>query len=326
LYARVVDASTTTFANNWVVVNSSDAVNSVFGRTGTVVAANGDYTASQVTNVPAGDISAVTVQAALDELDVEKVSLVSLAATTATNGASLVGIQDAGNLITATTVEGALAELADRSLDLVSLSGVADGAVNLGTFTGATIADDVTVKAALQALETAVEAAGTTTLADGNIYVGNASNVATGVALSGDATITNAGVLTVVAATDAIAGKVELATDAEVATGTDTVRAVTPASLAANYTLTTSLAATTAANGASLIGVEDAGANYVATNVEGVLTEIAGKLLSVSAVQTYTDSNVTVQRSIDANGETLQSLADVVGTLIQDLRVKGIVA
>ena len=35
-----------------------------------------------------------------------------LAATTAGKGASLIGIQDAGNLITATTVEGALAEIA----------------------------------------------------------------------------------------------------------------------------------------------------------------------------------------------------------------------
>lgn len=43
--------------------------------------------------------------------------------------------------------------------DLVTLSGVADGAVNLGTFTGTTINDNVTIKAALQALETAVEGA-----------------------------------------------------------------------------------------------------------------------------------------------------------------------
>lgn len=41
--------------------------------------------------------------------------------------------------------------------DLVTLSGVADGAVNLGTFTGSTIADSQTIKAGLQALETAVE-------------------------------------------------------------------------------------------------------------------------------------------------------------------------
>lgn len=42
--------------------------------------------------------------------------------------------------------------------DLITLSGVAEGSVHLATFTGTTINDNVTVKAALQALETAVEA------------------------------------------------------------------------------------------------------------------------------------------------------------------------
>lgn len=40
---------------------------------------------------------------------------------------------------------------------------------------------------------------GTNVLTDGYLFVGNSSNVATGVALSGDATITNAGVLTIAA-------------------------------------------------------------------------------------------------------------------------------
>ena len=44
--------------------------------------------------------------------------------------------------------------------NMATLTGVAKDATNLGTFTGATIADSQTVKAALQALETAVEAAG----------------------------------------------------------------------------------------------------------------------------------------------------------------------
>lgn len=44
--------------------------------------------------------------------------------------------------------------------DLITLSGVAEGAVNLGTFTGTTITDNVVIKTALQELETAVEAAG----------------------------------------------------------------------------------------------------------------------------------------------------------------------
>ncbi len=41
------------------------AVTTVFTRDGDVTATAGDYTASEVTNVPAGDIVATTVQAAL---------------------------------------------------------------------------------------------------------------------------------------------------------------------------------------------------------------------------------------------------------------------
>ena len=47
--------------------------------------------------------------------------------------------------------------LTTRVGDVNSLSGVAANSTNLGTFTGATIDDSVTIKAALQALETAVE-------------------------------------------------------------------------------------------------------------------------------------------------------------------------
>lgn len=55
-----------------VASSGAGAVSSVFARTGVVVAANGDYTASQITNTPAGGIAATTVQAAIDELDSEK--------------------------------------------------------------------------------------------------------------------------------------------------------------------------------------------------------------------------------------------------------------
>ena len=51
------------------------SVNSVFGRTGTVVSLAGDYTASKITNVPAGNIAATNVQAAIAELDNEKVAV-----------------------------------------------------------------------------------------------------------------------------------------------------------------------------------------------------------------------------------------------------------
>lgn len=55
------------------------------------------------------------------------------------------------------SVQDVLEEHEDRLDDLVTLSGVAANAENLGTFTGTTIPDNSTVKAALQSLETAHE-------------------------------------------------------------------------------------------------------------------------------------------------------------------------
>ena len=47
----------------------SGEVISVFTRTGAVAAASGDYTASQVTNTPAGNVSSTDVQGAINELE-----------------------------------------------------------------------------------------------------------------------------------------------------------------------------------------------------------------------------------------------------------------
>ena len=57
----------------------------------------------------------------------------------------------------------------DVNNEITALTGVALNASNLGTFTGATIADNTDIKSALQALETAAESQFTTT--DGNFTV-----------------------------------------------------------------------------------------------------------------------------------------------------------
>ena len=56
-----------------------------------------------------------------------------------------------------TTLTNAQNELTLNQDNLVTLTGVAENSEHLGTFTGSTIADNVTIKAALQALETACE-------------------------------------------------------------------------------------------------------------------------------------------------------------------------
>lgn len=59
---------------SWIAPGGGGAVTSVFGRTGAVTSANGDYSATQISNTAAGTIAAADVQAALNELDAEKLS------------------------------------------------------------------------------------------------------------------------------------------------------------------------------------------------------------------------------------------------------------
>jgi hypothetical protein len=91
---------------------SSGGVSTFEGRSGAVVSANGDYTASEITNVPAGNIAAITVQAALNELDTEKAPLTHVGST---------GVSEHG------LATGAVAGFLSPS-DFTKLAGVAAGA------------------------------------------------------------------------------------------------------------------------------------------------------------------------------------------------------
>jgi hypothetical protein len=86
-----------------------------------------------------------------------------LASVDTGKGASLIGIKDSGNKFTAINVEDALQEVVGKSdaviddvAKLVALTGMPVDSTNLDTFTGSTIADNRTIKGALQDLETAL--------------------------------------------------------------------------------------------------------------------------------------------------------------------------
>lgn len=87
--------------SQWEKIDTTDQVTSVFSRQGAIVATVGDYTASQITNVAAGNISATNVQSALNELDTEKAGLginntfTGLTIFAPTNSTSAVVIQNA---------------------------------------------------------------------------------------------------------------------------------------------------------------------------------------------------------------------------------------
>lgn len=96
------------FANWQELLSPTDAVLSVFSRTGVVTAQAGDYSANQVTNVPAGNLSATDVQSALNELQTEIDN--HLTDLTDAHDASAISNVPAGNLV-ASDVQAALNEL-----------------------------------------------------------------------------------------------------------------------------------------------------------------------------------------------------------------------
>ncbi len=83
------------------------AVDSFNGRTGVVVSQAGDYSAGIVSNTPAGNIAATTVQAAINELDTEKQATITGAASTVVTSnltASRVVISNASGKLATTAV------------------------------------------------------------------------------------------------------------------------------------------------------------------------------------------------------------------------------
>ena len=133
-------------AGNPTIVATGGVVTSVFTRTGAVVATNGDYTAGQVTNVPAGGISAVTVQTALDELDGDKQPLSANLTALAGVGANGILVRtspstavartlQAGTNITITNPDGVAGD------PIINATGGGGGAVSsVFTRTGAVVA------------------------------------------------------------------------------------------------------------------------------------------------------------------------------------------
>ncbi len=101
------------------------SVDSFNGRTGIVVSQSGDYTASQITNVPHGSISATNVQAALNELADESQSNVL------TNTHIFVG--NASNVATDVALSGDATLANTGALTLATVNG------NVGSFTNANI-------------------------------------------------------------------------------------------------------------------------------------------------------------------------------------------
>jgi len=195
--------------SQWTEVDVSQTITSV--------------TANQVSYTPSGGLAAVNVQAALDELESEKLAKAGGTMT----GELLIG--SAGSFAfegsTANAYETYLTATdptADRTITFPDQSG------NVIVSGNASIVNaDINASAAIAFSKLAA-------LTSANILVGNSSNVATSVAMSGDVTISNTGATTVISGTTSVAGKLQL-TDSISSTSTTT--AATPNAVKSAYDL-----------------------------------------------------------------------------------------
>jgi len=132
IYVALDTNKTYRWSGSTYIEISPSEVTSVFGRVGVVTAQAGDYIATQITNTPAGNIAAITVQAALNELDTEKQpidgDLTALAALV-TNGLI---VRTATNTMATRTITGTASNISVVNGDGVAGNPVLD-LINAGT-------------------------------------------------------------------------------------------------------------------------------------------------------------------------------------------------
>jgi hypothetical protein len=241
-------------------------------------------TATNISVTPYGNIAATNVQTALQELDDEKLSTVNGVIT----GELLIGTSGTFGFEGSTanayeTYLSATDPTADRAIVLPDQSG------NVLVSGNASIVNaDISASAGIAYSKLA-------SLTSGNLLVGNGSNVATSVAMSGDVTITNAGVA-------AIASGVIVDADINASAGiADTKLATISTALKVSNSATTA----TSANTASAIVSRDASGNFTAGTITAALTGTAsGNLVSGGALGTPSSGTLTSCTDLPISGLT----------------------
>lgn len=242
-----------------------------------------------ITNTPAGNVAATTVQAAINELDTEKattgsVTTVQSNLTTHINNAtdahdaSAISILDTANDFTAVDVEGALAELqSDAEADEAALAAhIADATdAHAGTAITNVPAGTVaatTVQAAINELDTEKATTGSVTTVQSNLD-----------AHINDTTDAHAGT----AITNVPAGTVAAVTVQAAINELDTEKATTGSVTAVQSNLTTHINNATDAHDASAISFV-AGGTIAATDAQTAIAEVATD--AASALTAHTGS------------------------------------
>ena len=188
-----------------------------------------------VTNLINANETHIDNVATLSGLAKDSTSLGTFSGSTISDNQTIkAAIQELETAVEAAGSATSLAAVVTDASDLQTLTGIADGNSDLGTFSGSTIADNTTIKAALQALETALEAGDsladlgvTSTAAELNILDGVTATTAELNILDGvTATATELNLLDGVTATtaelnyvDGVTSNVQTQLNGKVATG-----------------------------------------------------------------------------------------------------------
>lgn len=226
----------------WTLLSSfvgTGPIVSVFGRTGTITAQSGDYTATLITSTATGSIAATTVQTALAELATEKVD----ASRTITAGTGLSGGGDLSAnrtlSVSFTNSSGLAGLLSDETGTgaFVLASSPTLTTPNLGTPSAATLtnATGLPIATGVSGLATGIATfLGTSTSANLATAVTNETGsgalvFGTSPTLSGPifSTIVNTGTLTLPTSTDTLVGRAttDTLTNKSISLGSNTVTA-----------------------------------------------------------------------------------------------------
>ena len=322
-----------TISNTGVVTIAADAVTTAEIAADTIVA--GDVATDAITADELADAAvdfaavdgAVILTAAEDTLSdfaaASETTIPTTSAVAAYVASELGGLTDNDTTYTAGTG-------IDITSEVVSVTGLTLAELDAAAYETTTVdsltdGDDLVTEAGVEAYVAANSASNT--LTDTQIFVGNGSNVATGVAVSGDATISNTGVVTIAA--DAVT-TAEIAADTIVAgdVATDAITADELADAAVDFAAVDGAVILTAAEDTlsdfaaaseTTIPTTSAVAAYVAANGDdlGNHTATTDVILGATFGITDTDGNTQIQVEEAANDDTVR--IDVAGTEVFNL-------
>lgn len=248
--------------------------------------------AVNVAFTPTGTISSSNVQGAIAELASESLQ---------TAGGTITGqllIGSAGTFVfegatdnAFETTLGVVDPTADRTINLPNVSGTVVTTGDTGSVTSTMIADGTIVNADINA-SAAIDYSKLATLTAGNIVLGDASNVATSTAVTGDVTISNAGVTAISSGVivDADINASAAISGSKIVAGTTSVVGVVQLTDSTSSTSTTTAATPNAVK--SAYDLANAALPKAGGTMTGTITFAAGQTISgygaIDTAQTWT--------------------------------------